>query len=143
MISIDELDDTALLLFPLDMPDRDRWWHLEQGDFWLAVCKQVQEIQDDRIIAFAYFDAHLSQLNLEFASWLEAWSEERLKIDQYKGFLAELVRDFHILISEFPRGSRANNLEIAISYNYLGLNIYTQATNPKEWATRLNDLGTI
>jgi tetratricopeptide (TPR) repeat protein len=139
--TVDEPSDTELLLFPLDMPDRDQWRHSEQGDFWLAACTQIRETHYDRTIAFAYFDAHSSQLSLGFTNWLKAWSEVRLGIDQRKDFLASLVRDFHILISEFPRGSRASNLEIAISCNYLGLNIHTQVTNAEKWSERLNDLG--
>jgi tetratricopeptide (TPR) repeat protein len=141
--TVDEPSYTELLLFPLDMPDRERWRHSEQGNFWLGACTQIREAYYDTTTAFAYFDTHSSQLSLEFANWLKAWSDVRLGIDQRKDFLASLVRHFYILISEFPRGSRASNLEIAISCNYLGLNIYTQATNAKEWARRLDDLGNL
>jgi tetratricopeptide (TPR) repeat protein len=141
--TVDELSDTELLLFPLDMPDRDRWRHSDQGSFWLATCTQIREAHYNHTIAFAYFDTHSSQLSLEFASWLKSWSEKRLEIDQHKDFLAELVRKFCILIHEFPRGNRGSNLEIAISCNHLGLNIHTQATNAEKWSARLNDLGNL
>jgi tetratricopeptide (TPR) repeat protein len=140
-VAVDEISAIEWLLFPPNLPERDRWRHSTHGDFWLLVVEQIVENWDNRELVFAWFDAHTESLNLEFASWLEAWGDVRLELDLGEDLLASLVRQFNILISEFPRGSRASNLEIAIGCDRLGLKIYDQETNAEKWAIRQNDLG--
>jgi tetratricopeptide (TPR) repeat protein len=139
--AVDEISRIEWLLFPLNLPERDLWRHSTHGDFWLLVVEQIVENENNRVLAFAWFDTHTDLLNLEFASWLAAWGNVRLELDLGKDILASLVRQFRILISEFPRGSRASNLEIAIECDRLGLKIYDRATNPEKWAARQVDLG--
>jgi tetratricopeptide (TPR) repeat protein len=139
--AVDEISGIEWFLFPPNLPDRDLWRHSTHGDFWLLVVEQIVENEDNRELAFAWFDAHTDSLNLEFASWLAAWGNVRLELDLGKDILADLVRQFNILISEFPRGSRASNLEIAIECDRLGLKIYDRETNPEKWAVRQVDLG--
>ncbi|MEJ6483324.1 CHAT domain-containing tetratricopeptide repeat protein, partial [Nostoc punctiforme UO1] len=50
--------------------------------------------------------------------------------------------NFSNLIQQFPLGSKANNMEIAITgYEIIALTVYTRNAFPENWATTQNNLG--
>jgi len=55
--------------------------------------------------------------------------------------IAEIIHNLCLDISEFPLGSRANNLEIAITGYQTLLEVYTRQAFPKQWANTQNSLG--
>ncbi|MBD2602651.1 MULTISPECIES: CHAT domain-containing protein [Microcystis] len=55
--------------------------------------------------------------------------------------VAGIIQNLCVDISEFPLGSRANNLEIAIKGYQTLLEVYTREAFPDKWATTQNNLG--
>ncbi|WP_396771578.1 CHAT domain-containing protein [Microcystis aeruginosa] len=55
--------------------------------------------------------------------------------------VAGIIQNLCVDISEFPLGSRANNLEIAIKGYHTLLEVYTREAFPDKWATTQNNLG--
>ncbi|BAG01452.1 CHAT domain-containing protein [Microcystis aeruginosa] len=56
--------------------------------------------------------------------------------------IARVIQNLCNKIKQFPLGSRANNLEIAITGYHTLLEVYTREAFPKQWAMTQNNLGT-
>jgi tetratricopeptide (TPR) repeat protein len=86
---------------------------------------------------------HSAQLDDRFARVLQVWAEFRLpkvELEQRQVF-AGVIGNFSILMQEFPLGNRATNVEIAIIGYEIVLTVYTQDTDPKNWAMVQHNLG--
>ena len=55
--------------------------------------------------------------------------------------IAGLILNLSTHIQEFPLGSRANNIEIAITGYEIALEVYTRKAFPEQWAMTQNNLG--
>ncbi len=84
-----------------------------------------------------------NKLNLSFIPVIQETMASILgEIDdaeQAKG-LAALMGNIAMEIYQFPRGSRAENLEIAIAVCEIVLSVRTFETNPEPWARTQNNL---
>lgn len=74
---------------------------------------------------------------------LRGWAIKKLsdvELEQAQE-MAEIISDFSVLIWQFPFGSKATNIEIAITGYEVILNYFTLTTFPSEWAKTQNRLG--
>jgi CHAT domain-containing protein len=92
----------------------------------------------------AILQANLDKLNLNFIPIFQQTMTELLggieDPEQAENWAA-LIENIAIKICQFPRGSRADNLEIAIAANEIVLSVRTFETKPEKWAQTQNNLG--
>nr|WP_308483179.1 CHAT domain-containing tetratricopeptide repeat protein [Microcystis aeruginosa] len=106
---------------------------------------QAERIQSnsDTTVVYPILQRRQHLLDDTFAQQLQQWS--RNKFSQGKteevADLAEVIQNLCIDIQQFPLGSRANNLEIAITGYHTLLEVYTREAFPKDWARSQNNLG--
>lgn len=83
-------------------------------------------------------------LNDTFAQVLQQWSRNVFSggTPEDVAAIAGVIENLCIHIMQFPLGSRANNLEIAITGYHTVLEVYTCEAFPEYWATTQNNLGT-
>ncbi|MHC5731649.1 MAG: CHAT domain-containing protein, partial [Nostoc sp.] len=78
------------------------------------------------------------------AEILRRWGTNRFgeaKADEAEDLAADIVV-FSNLIAQFPLGSKASNMEIAIAgYEIIALTVYTCSAFPQQWAMTQNNLG--
>ncbi|MBD2603526.1 CHAT domain-containing protein [Scytonema hofmannii FACHB-248] len=76
------------------------------------------------------------------AEILRGWGTNRLgkaKADEAQ-YLAVVIGNFSNLIQQFPLGSKANNMEIAITGYEVTLKVFTREALPLDWAMTQNNL---
>ncbi len=92
---------------------------------------------------YAVLQANLDKLNLKFIPVIQQTMAGILgginDPEQAKGFAA-LIKNIASKIQQFPRGSRADNLEIAIAAYEIVLSVRTLETNREGWAQTQNNL---
>ncbi len=106
----------------------------------LLLDKEFENFGGDARHIYAVLEANLDKLNLNFIPVLQG----RLgKINDSKvpKLYADLIENIAIKIIEFPRGSRADNIEIAIAAYKIVLSVHTFESNPEKWAIMQNRLG--
>ncbi|MEB3831496.1 tetratricopeptide repeat protein, partial [Phormidium sp. CCY1219] len=110
---------------------------------WLEIVKA--EIDSGSNLQFVYriFQKYQDQLDLDFAETLRQWLHSQLDPDDIEKnkALAAILYNFALDIQQFPLGSRANNLEIAIVAYQAALEVYTRTAFPEDWATTQNNVG--
>ena len=92
---------------------------------------------------YAVLQANLDKLNLNFIPVLkQTMVKIMVRIDNPEKAeeIAALIGNIAVRIQEFPRGSRADNLEIAIAAYEIVLSVRTLETNPEKWAHTQNNL---
>jgi CHAT domain-containing protein/tetratricopeptide (TPR) repeat protein len=115
----------------------------EYGQFLMAVLQAAWESGGDPNVVYPLLQQNLDKLDLTLAQILRAWASqtlEQVEAEQRQGIAADIC-DLGNLIQQFPLGSRADNLEIAIICYEIAFTVFTQATNPPMWATLQNQLG--
>ncbi len=83
------------------------------------------------------------KLNHIFADLLRRWATNTLakaEPDTAK-YIAAVINNFSNLIQQFPLGSKASNMEIAITGYKIALTVYTRTAFPQDWAMTQNNLG--
>ena len=131
--------DLGLDLEDRDKPQADDMEHLQ---FFQTLLQVLMERQGDGKIVHQFFDNHPAQLNAIFTAKLPnlvrmflAQSDDA----QIHSQLASLIHNLAVDLTEFPRGDRAQNLELAITCYRLALSVYTRADYPEQWAmTQMN-----
>ncbi|WP_286171755.1 CHAT domain-containing protein, partial [Limnospira platensis] len=126
---------------PLTQPLR-RYPMNEYLDIWLEILEAKKRGLSGKAV-YTIFQKYQDQLDLDFAETLRQWFHSQLdpkKIRKNKD-LARNLHNFAINISDFPLGSRANNLEIAILAYQSALEVRTRSAFPEDWATTQNNLG--
>ncbi|MGL6139826.1 MAG: CHAT domain-containing protein, partial [Planktothrix sp.] len=100
------------------------------------------ESNSDPKVVYPILEKHQNQLDLNFAETLTQWFQAELDPNnsQRNQALASLLNNFAIDIQQFPLGSRANNLEIAIASYEAALEVYTRTAFPQDWAMTQNNL---
>jgi CHAT domain-containing protein len=101
------------------------------------------ESDSDPKVVYPILEKHKNQLDLNFAETLTQWFQAELDPnDSHKNQApALLLFNFAVNIQQFPLGSRADNLEIAIASYKAALEVYTRTAFPQNHTTTLNNLG--
>jgi CHAT domain-containing protein len=111
--------------------------------FLAEVLTETQLSQGDPKVVYPLLEANLGKLNEEnfglgIALILLGFREESsVRLQQTAAALVFLCQ----LILDFPLGSRASNLEMAIIGNHNALNVFTREAFPEQWAETQNNLG--
>ncbi|CDM97211.1 CHAT domain-containing protein [Limnospira indica] len=109
---------------------------------WLKILK-AQKSGLSRKKVYPIFQKYQDKLDLEFAETLSQWFHSQLdpKRIRKNEDLAKHLNNFAVYIQQFPLGSRANNLEIAIVAYQAALEVITRTAFPEDWARTQNNLG--
>ena len=114
-----------------------------QLNFLIEVLQATGKSNGNPQVVYPLLQANLDQLDDNLAVLLRDWATATLKkVEQQQARgIAGIILNFSILIQEFPRGSRAINLEIAITgYEVVGT-VFTREAFPRDWAITQNNLG--
>ncbi|MUG91941.1 CHAT domain-containing protein [Scytonema sp. UIC 10036] len=113
--------------------------------FVLEVLQTTLNSAGDADIVYPLLAANTDKLNHIFAKQLHYWATKTLaEIEPSTAKdIAEVIFIFSNLIQQFPLGSKANNIEIAITGYEIVLTVYTRSAFPKKWADTQNNLGSV
>ncbi|MCF4965822.1 CHAT domain-containing protein [Nostoc sp. CMAA1605] len=114
------------------------------GQFLLEILQATEESNSNAEVIYPLLAANTDKLNDIFAQLLRHWATNTLaevKPDAAT-FIAAIIGEFSNLIQQFPLGSKANNMEIAITGYEIILTVYARSVFPQQWATLQNNLGT-
>ncbi|MCT7973417.1 CHAT domain-containing protein [Laspinema olomoucense] len=112
-------------------------------DIWLEILESEINSKSDPQVVYPILQKYQDQLDLDFAETVSQWFHYQLDpndIEKNKD-LANNLHDFGKDMWEFPLGSRANNLEIAIAVYRAALEVRTRDAFPEDWADTQNNLG--
>lgn len=117
-----------------------------QLDFLLQVLDVTpKQSNGDPRVVYPLLQANLDKLDdnlgLLLGNWLTSILPEVEPIQAH--YLAAVICNFSRLISNFPLGSKASNLEIAVRGYKVITTIFSRASFPVEWAKIQNNLGTV
>ncbi|NER27096.1 MAG: CHAT domain-containing protein [Symploca sp. SIO1C4] len=107
------------------------------------VLQATKESKGNKKVVYPLLQANLDKLDDNFAKELRRRVKVRraeVRLSQ-ESDIAAVIGNFSNLIVEFPRGSRANNIEIAIVCCQNALEIYTREAFPDSWAMAQMNLG--
>ncbi|NCQ86688.1 MAG: CHAT domain-containing protein [Microcystis aeruginosa W13-18] len=114
----------------------------EYQEFLLEVLQAEDESNDPGVV-YPILQRRQHLLDDTFAQLLQEWA--RNKFSQGKAeqvaFMAGVIQNLCNKLQQFPLGSRANNLEIAITGYHTVLEVYTRDAFPEKWAGTQNNLG--
>ncbi|MEH2395478.1 MAG: tetratricopeptide repeat protein, partial [Nostoc sp.] len=112
------------------------------GQFLLEILQATADSNGDAQVIYPLLAANTDKLNQIFAV-LHDWATNTLaeaEVDAAKS-IAYVMVILSNRISDFPLGSKANNMEIAITGYEIALTVYTRSAFPVDWATTQNNLG--
>jgi len=115
----------------------------EYQEFLSEVLKAEIESNSDPAVVYPILQRRQHLLDDTFAQLLQQWARYaffRGNTEEVAD-IAGVIQNLCIDISQFPLGSRANNLEIAITGYQTLLEVYTRDSFPYEWAAIQNNLG--
>jgi CHAT domain-containing protein len=116
----------------------------EYQAFLWEVLQAEAESNGDSTVVYAILQRRQHLLDDTFVQQLQ--QSARNVFSQGKAELvagiARMIGNLCIHIQQFPLGSRANNLEIAITGYQTLLEVYNREAFPEQWATTQNNLGT-
>ncbi|MDJ0616033.1 MAG: CHAT domain-containing protein [Calothrix sp. MO_192.B10] len=113
------------------------------GQFILEVLRITAESDGDAEVIYPLLAANTDKLDNIFVQLLQSWAINTLgeaEADTGTSIAADIV-NFSNLIQQFPLGSKAYNMEIAIAGYEIALTVYTRSAFPQDWATTQNNLG--
>jgi CHAT domain-containing protein len=109
----------------------------------MEILKATSDSDANPQVIYPLLAANTAKLDDIFAEILRRWAIQTLapvETDTATSIAVYIVK-FSNLIQQFPLGSKASNMEIAIAgYEVVG-NIFTPTTFPQEWASTQNNLG--
>ncbi|MEH2173964.1 MAG: hypothetical protein V7K45_14010, partial [Nostoc sp.] len=111
--------------------------------FLQKILQVTAESYGDAQVIYPLLAANTDKLNDIFAELLRDWATNTLaeaEADQVES-IAYLMVIFSNRISNFPLGSKASNMEIAIAGYEIALTVYTKSAFPEKWAMTQNNLG--
>ncbi|NCS55401.1 MAG: tetratricopeptide repeat protein, partial [Microcystis aeruginosa G13-05] len=114
----------------------------EYQKFLSEVLQAEFESNSDPTVVYPILQRRQHLLNDTFAQLLQQWARYRFsqgKPEEVAG-IAKVIGDLCNKLQEFPLGSRANNLEIAIKGYQTVLEVYPREAFPYEWAVTQNNL---
>ena len=115
----------------------------ENLEIWLEILDAEIKSGSNPKIIYPILGKYRNKLNIKFAETVSKWFRSEVKKNDI-GSNRELARNlfnFAIDIYQFPLGSRADNLEIAIALYQAALEVYTRTAFPEDWAMTQNNLG--
>ncbi|MBD2255382.1 hypothetical protein H6G14_29650, partial [Nostoc parmelioides FACHB-3921] len=112
--------------------------------FILEVLRATAESNGNPQVIYLLLAANTDKLNRIFAELLRRWATNTLaEAEQDTATsIANVIGNFSNLIQQFPLGSKANNMEIAITGYEIIQSIYNRPAFPEKWATIQNNLAT-
>ncbi|ABA20166.1 TPR repeat protein [Trichormus variabilis ATCC 29413] len=112
--------------------------------FILEVLRATAESNGNPEVIYLLLAANTDKLNRIFAELLRRWATNTLAEAEpdTATSIANVIGNFSNLIQQFPLGSKANNMEIAITGYEIIQTIYTRPAYPEKWATTQNNLAT-
>ncbi|NEO72410.1 CHAT domain-containing tetratricopeptide repeat protein [Moorena sp. SIO3H5] len=112
-------------------------------EFLMEVLQTTADSKGNPQVVYPLLQANLDKLDDNLVKILIVWFQEILsEIDPEQAQdIAVIVIDFSNLIQQFPLGSKAINLEIAITGFEIGLTTFTREAFPEEWGIIQNNLG--
>jgi CHAT domain-containing protein len=113
-----------------------------QLDFLMSVLTTIVKSQANPQIVYPLFQSNLPYLNTEIIPLLQTWGIANFNTTEKdrQNFTALTIGEFGNLISQFPLGNCAVNLEIAIASYEIILTVVTCNTDPYFWALVQNNL---
>ncbi len=114
----------------------------EYEEFFLEVLQAEAESNDPAVV-YSILQRRQHLLDDTFAQHLQQCARyvfSQGKAEQVAG-IAVVIGNLCLHVSEFPLGSRADNLEIAITGYQTLLEVYTREAFPEQWAMTQNNLG--
>ncbi|MEH2457849.1 hypothetical protein [Nostoc sp.] len=123
---------------PITEEDIDIWWQ-----FLLEILQATVDSNGDAQVIHPLLAANTDKLNDIFTQLLRRWATNTLAEAEPETatYIAAVIGNFSVLISDFPLGSKASNMEIAITGYEIALTVYTRSAFPVDWATIQNNLG--
>ncbi len=111
--------------------------------FLLEILQATAESNGDAQVIYPLLAANTDKLNDIFAQLLRHWATNTLTEAEPDAAadIVLLIGKFSNRISDFPLGSKANNMEIAITGYEIALTVYTRRAFPVDWAAMQNNLG--
>ncbi|OUL24047.1 hypothetical protein BV372_29325, partial [Nostoc sp. T09] len=113
------------------------------GQFLLEILQATADSNGDPQVIYSLLAANTDKLDRIFAELLRHWATNTLAAAETETAtsIAAVIGNFSNLIKQFPLGSKANNIKIAITGYEIALTVYTQSAFPVDWATTQNNLG--
>ncbi|MEH2151927.1 MAG: hypothetical protein V7K63_28120, partial [Nostoc sp.] len=111
--------------------------------FLIEILQATADSNGDAQVMYPLLAANTDKLNDIFAKLLRHWATNTLPEAEPEAatFIAAVIVTFSNLIQQFPLGSKASNMEIAITGYEIALTIYTRSAFPEQWADTQNNLG--
>jgi tetratricopeptide (TPR) repeat protein len=115
----------------------------EYQEFLLEVLQVKYESNSDPTVVYPILQRRQHLLDDTFAQLLQQYARNVFSQGKTKdvAVIARVIENLCIDIKNFPLGSRANNLEIAITGYHTLLEVYTRDAFPEYWAGTQNNLG--
>ncbi|QIR37021.1 CHAT domain-containing protein [Tolypothrix sp. PCC 7910] len=111
--------------------------------FLTEVIQATADSSGNSQVVYPLLTKNTDKLDGVLAEVLRRWGTNRLgeaKADEAEDLAANIVA-FSNLIAQFPLGSKASNMEIAITGYEVALKVYTREALPVDWAATQNNLG--
>ncbi|MEG3438249.1 CHAT domain-containing tetratricopeptide repeat protein [Pannus brasiliensis CCIBt3594] len=118
--------------------------NLEQYQGFLSEILRAEiESDSDPTVVYPILQRRQHLLDDTFAQLLQQWARNVFSgwNAEEVAVIARVIQNLCNQIAQFTLGSRANNLEIAITGYHTLLEVYTREAFPYEWATTQNNLG--
>jgi CHAT domain-containing protein/predicted LPLAT superfamily acyltransferase len=114
----------------------------EYQEFLLEVLQAEAESNDPAVV-YPILQRRQHLLDDTFAQLLQQCARNVFSLGEIEDVIviARVIQNLCVNITQFPLGSRANNLEIAITGYQTLLEVYTRDAFPYEWAVTQNNLG--
>jgi CHAT domain-containing protein len=112
-------------------------------EFLTSLLQAISNSDGDRNIIYPVLQANLGKINDRLAELLRGFAAQMLlNVDLAAAReIAVVIGQFSDLLSQFPLGSKADNLEIAIVGYEISSSIFTKNELPTEWAMTQGNLG--
>ncbi|MHC5827891.1 MAG: CHAT domain-containing protein, partial [Nostoc sp.] len=110
--------------------------------FLMEVLQATADSNGDSQVVYPLLANNTDKLDKVLAEILRRWGTNRLgeaQADEAK-YLPAVIVTFSNLIQQFPLGSKASNMEIAITGYEVALTVYTREALPQDWAMTQNNL---
>ena len=110
--------------------------------FLIQVLQASADSSGNSQVVYPLLAKNTDKLDGVLAEILRRWGTTTLgeaKADEAEN-VAEVIFSFSNLIQQFPLGSKASNMEIAITGYEVALTVYTREALPQNWATTQNNL---
>ncbi|RCJ24207.1 hypothetical protein A6S26_19480 [Nostoc sp. ATCC 43529] len=111
--------------------------------FLVEILQATVDSNGDAELIYPLLAANTDKLNHIFAELLRRWATNTLAEAEPDAAadIVLVIAKFSNRISDFPLGSKASNMEIAIAGYEIALTVYTRSTFPKQWAILQHNLG--